>query len=114
MNVVFAGGDLRFGYAARPTVAAGHTVSFWECPKEAVELVREKRLLQKEDIQGDVLVLPYPLSRDGQTLSGTNSGLPLTAVVKALPAFRWVVGGGVPKSFLAKGPQLLDLSDQEN
>ena len=115
MKILLVGGDLRQGYCAKVLAQAGHSVYFWACQEEIVAQLRHGKQLQKSECaKGDVLLLPYPLSRDNTTVAGTKGAVSLSAIEAVLPAFRLVVGGGMPKSFLAKGPQLLDLSAQED
>lgn len=115
MKIVFAGGDLRQGYCARYLETAGHSVFFWKCQEEALSLTKEGKPLPKDEcVKGDILVLPFPLTRDLSTVAGTKGALSLATLQNVLPAFRLVIGGGMPQSFLEKGPLFLDLSAVED
>ena len=119
MCIVLAGGDLRMGYAALVLAREGHKVSFWCGDAGACALCPEAPCLSpKEMPKGQILVLPFPLSKDQVFLFGAEGKLTLRRVEAVLPRFQVIVGGTLPPSLFQAtqeaGAKVVDLSQEEN
>ena len=101
MNIVFCGGDARAGYAGELLTNMGHEVKAWRCPQEVVEILGEERQISIGEMpQGDALVLPTPMTRDGKTVLGTFPALSLEELKKVFPHFGYLFWSAPPPSLL--------------
>ena len=90
MKIAVIGGDRRQALLAEKLRDAGHTVAYEAKPAaEGPSLLFLERLTRAEAV-----VLPVPVSRDGQTLAGTKWPLPF--LYDALPPAVPVFGGALP------------------
>ena len=118
MCIVLAGGDLRMGYGALALEKEGQKVCFW-CGAEGTALLCPhcSCLSSEQTPDGQILVLPFPLSKDQQFLAGAEGKLALRRVEAVLPRFRAVVGGTLPPSLFQTAQKadvlVVDLSQEE-
>lgn len=67
--------------------------------------------------EGDVLLLPLPLSRDGIWVNGLENKLSLEDVLTIAPSYKYIVCGAPPSAFLEKargfGAKVLDVLADE-
>lgn len=100
MRIVFVGGDARSRIAAQRLKEEGQEVY-------TVSLSSSLPTIHKEDIfpLAQAVVLPTPVTRDGETVNGTDIPLSFFLAHPAVPLF----GGGLPTAFLAQHPSAHDL-----
>ena len=118
-KVAVIGGDLRALEAAKILMAHGCACSFFgseELPENkcrGVDLCRcsEPYLLFEAMEGADLILLPLPFSRGGESLNApfSRAGVAVGDLLAALPDGRLIVGGGLPATVTAKARRAVDL-----
>lgn len=118
MRIVIAGGDRRMGYAGKCLKEKGFSICFWGCGEEVTSVLPKVDVLPfTHTPKADLLLLPAPLTRDNQSLFGTEGKFTLCRIEESLCHFPLAMGGGFTHAILEKAKtfrtKVLDLFQSE-
>lgn len=115
MYIVIGGGDARMGYAANKLQSKGCSVAFWGCDESITDLCPSAKVLLAAPQKADLLLLPLPLTRDGETVA--NASLSLAEVEEVICRFSTLLCGAPTPSLCQKaeqaGVRVVDLLREE-
>ena len=106
MRFCVIGGDRRLAYLCEMLKASSHTVYYAGAREGGTSPLLVKALLLS-----DACILPVPLTRDGETLTGST--LTLRALMPLLPDGITVFGGRIPDVFYSGKRVVVDYLKDE-